>query len=185
MCRNIRLLFNFAPPVTEDEIRAASLQFVRKISGFTNPRRPTKLRSRRPSRRSPPPRAGFSVRSRRASRHGTGRKRRPRRTHAPSCVFPGSKRLSTRPPHRPSETFIILRNPTHRFGAPRTRSGSSPDSPFRGVPPMIKRIAATALAALLVAAPSYAALKAGDAAPTSRLRPRSAARSSRSRSLTR
>jgi hypothetical protein len=39
MCRNIRLLFNFEPPVTEDEVRAASLQFVRKISGFTKPSR--------------------------------------------------------------------------------------------------------------------------------------------------
>ena len=37
MCRNIRMLFNFAPPVTEDEVRAASLQFVRKVSGFTKP----------------------------------------------------------------------------------------------------------------------------------------------------
>jgi hypothetical protein len=37
MCRNIRTLFNFAPPVTEEEVRAASLQFVRKISGFTKP----------------------------------------------------------------------------------------------------------------------------------------------------
>lgn len=37
MCRNIKTLFNFAPPVTGDEIRAASLQFVRKISGFTKP----------------------------------------------------------------------------------------------------------------------------------------------------
>ncbi len=37
MCRNIRTLFNFDPPVTEDEIRDASLQFVRKISGFTKP----------------------------------------------------------------------------------------------------------------------------------------------------
>jgi hypothetical protein len=35
MCRNIRPLFNFEPPVTEDEVRAASLQFVRKISGFS------------------------------------------------------------------------------------------------------------------------------------------------------
>ena len=34
MCRNIRTLFNFEPPATEDEIRAASLQFVRKVSGF-------------------------------------------------------------------------------------------------------------------------------------------------------
>jgi hypothetical protein len=37
MCRNIRTLFNFAPPATEQEIRDASLQFVRKLSGFTHP----------------------------------------------------------------------------------------------------------------------------------------------------
>jgi hypothetical protein len=37
MCRNIRPLFNFSPPVTDDEVRAASLQFVRKVSGFTAP----------------------------------------------------------------------------------------------------------------------------------------------------
>jgi len=39
MCRNIRTLFNFEPPATEDEIHTASLQFVRKISGFTHPSR--------------------------------------------------------------------------------------------------------------------------------------------------
>jgi len=39
MCRNIRPLFNFDPPVTPEEIHAASLQFVRKISGFTKPSR--------------------------------------------------------------------------------------------------------------------------------------------------
>jgi hypothetical protein len=39
MCRNIKTLFNFEPPVTEDEIRAASLQFVRKVSGFNKPSR--------------------------------------------------------------------------------------------------------------------------------------------------
>ena len=37
MCRNIKILFNFDPPVTDEEIRNASLQFVRKISGFTKP----------------------------------------------------------------------------------------------------------------------------------------------------
>jgi hypothetical protein len=37
MCRNIKLLFNFEPPVTEDEVRAASLQFVRKVTGFNKP----------------------------------------------------------------------------------------------------------------------------------------------------
>ena len=37
MCRNIKTLFNFDPPVTEEEVRAASLQFVRKISGFSKP----------------------------------------------------------------------------------------------------------------------------------------------------
>jgi len=39
MCRNIRPLYNFEPPATEDEVRAAALQFVRKISGFTKPSR--------------------------------------------------------------------------------------------------------------------------------------------------
>lgn len=37
MCRNIKTLFNFAPPATEQEIRAASIQFVRKLSGFNKP----------------------------------------------------------------------------------------------------------------------------------------------------
>jgi hypothetical protein len=39
MCRNIHTLFNFEPPATDDEVRAASLQYVRKISGFTKPSR--------------------------------------------------------------------------------------------------------------------------------------------------
>jgi len=39
MCRNIRTLFNFKPPATDEEIRAASLQFVRKLSGFNKPSR--------------------------------------------------------------------------------------------------------------------------------------------------
>ncbi len=39
MCRNIRSLHNFEPPATEDEVRAAALQYVRKISGFTKPSR--------------------------------------------------------------------------------------------------------------------------------------------------
>ena len=39
MCRNIRTLFNFEPPATDEEIRAASVQFVRKLSGFTKPSR--------------------------------------------------------------------------------------------------------------------------------------------------
>ena len=37
MCRNIRTLFNFEPPATQDEIRASALQFVRKLSGYTHP----------------------------------------------------------------------------------------------------------------------------------------------------
>ena len=39
MCRNIRTLYNFEPPATSDEVRAAALQYVRKISGFTKPSR--------------------------------------------------------------------------------------------------------------------------------------------------
>jgi hypothetical protein len=37
MCRNIRTLYNFAPPATDEEVRAAALQYVRKVSGFTKP----------------------------------------------------------------------------------------------------------------------------------------------------
>jgi hypothetical protein len=39
MCRNIRTLFNFEPPATDEEVRASALQFVRKLSGFTRPSR--------------------------------------------------------------------------------------------------------------------------------------------------
>jgi hypothetical protein len=43
MCRNIKTLFNFEPPATEEEIRAASLQFVRKLSGFNSPSKANQL----------------------------------------------------------------------------------------------------------------------------------------------
>jgi hypothetical protein len=43
MCRNIKTLFNFEPPVTDEEVRAASLQFVRKISGFNKPSKTNEL----------------------------------------------------------------------------------------------------------------------------------------------
>jgi hypothetical protein len=43
MCRNIKTLHNFTPPATEEEIRASSLQFVRKLSGFTRPSRANEL----------------------------------------------------------------------------------------------------------------------------------------------
>ena len=44
MCRNIKTLFNFDPPVTEEEIRAASLQFVRKISGLNKPSKANEIK---------------------------------------------------------------------------------------------------------------------------------------------
>jgi hypothetical protein len=47
MCRNIRTLFNFDPPATEEEIRASALQFVRKLSGFANPSRANEAAFRR------------------------------------------------------------------------------------------------------------------------------------------
>ena len=43
MCRNIKTLFNFDPPATDEEVRAASVQFVRKLSGFTQPSRVNQL----------------------------------------------------------------------------------------------------------------------------------------------
>jgi hypothetical protein len=47
MCRNIRTLFNFEPPATEEEVRASALQFVRKLSGFTNPSKANEAAFRR------------------------------------------------------------------------------------------------------------------------------------------
>ena len=47
MCRNIRTLFNFEPPASDEEVRAASLQFVRKISGFTAPSKANEAAFRR------------------------------------------------------------------------------------------------------------------------------------------
>ena len=47
MCRNIKTLFNFEPPATDEEVRAASLQFVRKISGFTAPSKANEAAFRR------------------------------------------------------------------------------------------------------------------------------------------
>ena len=47
MCRNIRTLYNFAPPATDDEIRASALQFVRKLSGFNAPSRANEASFRR------------------------------------------------------------------------------------------------------------------------------------------
>jgi hypothetical protein len=47
MCRNIRPLFNFDPPATDDEIHAAAVQFVRKVSGFTKPSRANEVAFRR------------------------------------------------------------------------------------------------------------------------------------------
>ena len=46
MCRNIKMLFNFEPPVTDEEIRAASLQFVRKVSGFNKPSKANECRGK-------------------------------------------------------------------------------------------------------------------------------------------
>lgn len=43
MCRNIKTLFNFEPPVTDEEVRAASLQFVRKVTGFNKPSKVNEL----------------------------------------------------------------------------------------------------------------------------------------------
>ena len=43
MCRNIKTLYNFAPPATDDEIRASALQFVRKLSGFVHPSRQNEI----------------------------------------------------------------------------------------------------------------------------------------------
>ena len=56
MCRSIKTLFNYQPPATADEIKAASLQFVRKISGYQKPSQANEAALNRASRTSAPPR---------------------------------------------------------------------------------------------------------------------------------
>ena len=62
MCRNIKILYNFDPPVTDEEVRAASLQFVRKISGFNKPSKANEVALSWPlSMKSRPPRHASSA----------------------------------------------------------------------------------------------------------------------------
>src|SRR6202044_143155 len=82
MCRSIKTLFNFEPPVTDAEIRAASLQFVRKVSGFTAP-----------SKKSTQPATACSFRCRPMRRQKAGKKKPPR----PACAA-GDLRRYPRPP---------------------------------------------------------------------------------------
>jgi hypothetical protein len=77
MCRNIKTLFNFEPPVTEDEIRAASLQFVRKVSGFNQPAKANEVAFLAAVDEIASP-VRCSTRSRRTCRRRTAPQRRPR-----------------------------------------------------------------------------------------------------------
>jgi len=83
MCRNIKTLFNFDPPVTDEEIRAASLQFVRKVSGFNKPSKANEAAFLAAIERIAGFPGAFWTRSRRTRRRGTARKRPPRRGRAP------------------------------------------------------------------------------------------------------
>ena len=83
MCRNIKTLFNFDPPVTDEEIRAASLQFVRKITGFNKPSKANEAAFWPPSMKSPACRLACSIRSIRTPRRRIGKKKPPRPELAP------------------------------------------------------------------------------------------------------
>ena len=76
MCRNIRTLFNFEPPATEDEIRASALQFVRKLSGFTHPSKVNEAAFHRAVEEVSTPPIGCCPRSRRRGRRATAKSRR-------------------------------------------------------------------------------------------------------------
>ena len=86
MCRNIKTLFNFDPPATDEEIRDASLQYVRKVTGFNKPSKTNEeafysaVEDIRAS--SATSGTGCSPRSRPPRRPRIGKKRRPRRKHA-------------------------------------------------------------------------------------------------------
>jgi hypothetical protein len=110
MCRNIKTLFNFVPPVTTEEIRAAALQFVRKISGFNKPEGERSLCFRRLWTRSQRPRLGLYIRLERRHHPKIANKSRQRRGPVRptdsvlecSRIGPEQKRgaASVRPAHR-------------------------------------------------------------------------------------
>jgi hypothetical protein len=83
MCRNIKTLFNFEPPVTEEEIRAAALQFVRRSPGLRNRQKQTRLHSFTRWTKYPESPAIFWIHSRQMRRQKTGWKRRRRRALEP------------------------------------------------------------------------------------------------------
>jgi hypothetical protein len=78
VCRNIKTLFNFEPPAADEEIKAASLQYVRKITGFNKPSRANEAAFYSRSKTSRGSRRGCSPRSKPPHRRRTGKKRRPK-----------------------------------------------------------------------------------------------------------
>lgn len=81
MCRSIRTLFNFEPPVTEDEIRAASLQFVRKVTGFNKPSKVNEDAFLKAVDEIASVSENFCVLCRQARRRRIEKKKQPRRTN--------------------------------------------------------------------------------------------------------
>ena len=79
MCRNIKMLFNFDPPVTPEEVHAASLQYVRKISGFNKPSKANEAAFLAAIDEVAAAHPGFSVRSKPMRPPGTGKKKPQRR----------------------------------------------------------------------------------------------------------
>jgi len=96
MCRNIKMLFNFDPPVTDEEIRAASLQFVRKVSGFNKPAKANEAPFLTAVDESPPSQPACSVPLK------PMRRREPRRRssqgQSPQCNAVRDKGLGTKGP---------------------------------------------------------------------------------------
>ena len=95
MCRNIKTLFNFDPPVTDDEVQAASLQFVRKITGFNKPSKSNELRSWLRWMKSPQSQNVCSVLWKQPLHRKTAKKKRPKPKLAPpSALEPRKPRIS-------------------------------------------------------------------------------------------
>ena len=102
MCRNIKMLFNFDPPATPDEMRDASLQFVRKISGCNKPSKANEAAYLpKPSTKSPPPpsvfSASFKPRRRRATAKPKPQEPAPAASHASEIDFVALVFLSANP----------------------------------------------------------------------------------------
>ncbi len=128
MCRNIRTLYNFDPPATEDEIRASALQFVRKVSGFTKPSQANEVAFHRAVDRVAEAAAellaGLTTRADPRNREVEAAKAKARAGEAVRLMSSAAGTRTALPPYPPTSTGIPIIGQMSHTNSPSTASRS-------------------------------------------------------------